>query len=113
MKLSYYRNKADKALQQSLYKINKNCLICGKPTSCHHHFFPKSSSSALRYEEDNMIPVCVGCHLGFHSSRSAEFVGRTIEKKGLDWFNDLQRKKSRIIKPNKKYYESIIKFYET
>jgi len=112
-KISYYRNKADKALQQSLVKLNPRCLICGKPTSCMHHFHPKSSCSALRYEEDNCIPVCVGCHLGFHSNRSAEFVGKTIEKKGIDWFNDLQRKRNRIVKETKAYYEEMIKFYET
>ena len=110
-KISYYRNKADKALQKSLIKINQFCEICGKPTSCHHHFYPKSSCSALRYEEDNMIPVCVGCHLGFHSNRSADFIGRTIEKRGIDWFNNLQRIRSRIIKPTKKYYEEMYDFY--
>ena len=111
-KISYYRNKADKALQQALIKINPFCEICGKPTSCHHHFYPKSSCSALRYEEDNMIPVCVGCHLGFHSNRSADFIGKTIAKRGIIWFNGLQRIRSRVIKATKKYYEDIIEFYE-
>lgn len=110
-KLSYYRNKADKALQKSLTAIHQKCDMCGKPVSCMHHFYPKSSSSALRYDEDNCIPVCVSCHLGFHSGRSNDFIGRIIEKRGIEWFNGLQRKRSRIVKPNKKYYEDIIKFY--
>jgi hypothetical protein len=111
-KISYYQKKADKALQKSLTAIHTNCELCGKPVSCMHHFYCKSSCSALRYEEDNCIPVCVGCHLGFHSNRSADFIGRTIEKRGIDWFNGLQRIRSRTIKPNKKYYEDIIQFYD-
>lgn len=31
MKISYYRNKADKALQKSLTSIHKNCKLCGNP----------------------------------------------------------------------------------
>jgi 5-methylcytosine-specific restriction endonuclease McrA len=111
MKLSYYRNRADKALQKSLTAINKNCELCSKPVSCMHHFYPKSSCSALRYEEDNMIPVCVGCHLGFHSNRSADFIGRTIERRGLDWFNGLQKMRNRIVKPTIQYYKDIYDFY--
>ena len=111
MNISKWRNKADKALQQALTELHPFCELCGKPVSCVHHFYPKSSSSALRYEEDNCIPVCVGCHLGFHSNRSADFIGRTIEKRGIDWFNGLQRIRSRIIKPSVKYYQEMYDFY--
>jgi len=110
-KISYYRNRADKALQKAITKLHPLCELCGKPVSCGHHLFPKSSSSALRYEEDNIIPVCVGCHLGFHSNRSADFIGRTIEKRGIDWFNNLQRIRSRVVKATKKYYEEMYDFY--
>lgn len=110
-KISYYRNKADRALQNYITSTYKKCELCGKEVSCGHHFFPKSSSSALRYEELNIIPVCVGCHLGFHSNKSAEFIGRIISKRGNDWFQSLVDKKREIIKPTKKYYQDFIDFY--
>lgn len=112
MKVSTLRNKADKLFQEYLRDKNKYCEMCGKPLSTHHHFYPKSSSSALRYVEENMISVCVGCHLGFHSNRSSDFTGRLIKQRGIKWFNSLQLKRSVITKATIGYYKEIISRYE-
>ena len=107
-KVSYYRNKADRVFQIWFVAKNPYCEVCGKPTSCGHHFFPKSSATSLRYEENNMIPVCVGCHLGFHSARGSESNGIIIEKRGLDWFKELRKTKETITKVGIVYYKTII-----
>jgi len=102
------RNKADRLLQQHWTQKRPKCEICGKPASCQHHFHPKSSSSALRYVDDNLISVCVGCHLGFHSNRSAQFASIIIAKRGVEWSNKLLKQKYAIVKPTVAYYKSVI-----
>jgi len=111
-KISYYRNKADKLFQIWFRAKYPNCELCEKPSICGHHFFPKSSSSALRYEEENMIPVCVGCHLGFHSARASQFIGAIIKSRGQDWFDQLTRRRTKIMKVGVKYYKEIIEKYD-
>jgi len=101
------QKKADRLLQEK-YAIGK-CEMCPKPVSCVHHLFPKSSSSALRFYPPNLVRVCVGCHLKFHSKFSSEMIDRVVLKRGQKWFDDLQKKRHEIIKTNKKYYEEIIK----
>ena len=110
-KLAYFRKKADRLMQDYFTKKYPNCEMCGKPVSCMHHFHPKSVSSALRYYEPNLIPVCNGCHLGFHSQRSAQMASRLIAKRGVEWSNDLLKKKEQIIKTNQTYYKEIIDKY--
>jgi len=112
MKIKTLRNKADRLLQEWGRDNYKRCEMCNAMMSCLHHFHPKSSSSALRYEKNNMIPVCHPCHLGFHSSRSADFNSRIIIKRGNEWAKKLLKKKAKIIKPNQSYYLKIIKKYE-
>lgn len=111
-KVSYYRNRADGLFQKYLCNKNKRCECCGQTVSCHHHFFPKSVSSSLRYDEDNMIPVCVGCHLGFHSARASQFIAGTILRRGEEWYKKLLVKKYILIKTGIKYYKKIIEQYE-
>lgn len=88
-----YQKKADRLFQDIFTKKNPKCEMCGQPVSCGHHFHTKGASSRLRYEEDNMIPVCPACHLSFHSKRSAEITSRLIAKRGLEWSNNLLIKK--------------------
>jgi len=52
------RKKCDKLMQQIYTKKYPKCDICGAPTHCMHHFVEKSRSSRLRYEEENLIPLC-------------------------------------------------------
>jgi hypothetical protein len=111
-KISYYRNKADKAFQTYITNKYPRCEMCCSKVSCGHHIITKGASSALRYEEVNMCPVCMGCHLKFHSKFSSEMIARLVLKRGEDWFNDLLQKKYNLVKPSKGYYEEIISKYE-
>jgi len=112
MAIALYRTKADKAFQKYLIKLHPLCEICGQPASCHHHFHTKASSSALRFEENNMVAVCSKCHLGFHSNRVAFFASIIIAKRGVKWSNALLAKKSDYVKPSVGYYKSITEKYE-
>ncbi len=108
-KKAYYRKKADRLFQDYFTKKNPKCDICGQPSVCGHHFHTKGASSRLRYEEDNMVAVCAGCHLAFHSKRSAEVTSKIIAKRGIDWSNNLIKKKQEFIKCDTiGYYKEII-----
>jgi 5-methylcytosine-specific restriction endonuclease McrA len=109
-KISYYRNKADKAMQEWGRMNYKKCLVCPKKMSCLHHYYPKSTSSALRYDQENLIPICQGCHMQHHNGNPA-IHNKVNEIKGDKWLKDLQRKKEKIVKVNKLFYEEIIRIY--
>lgn len=109
-KISYYRRKADSVMQEWGRRNYKDCIVCGSPMSCLHHYFPKSTSSALRYDEDNLIPLCVGCHFKHHNGDPR--IQNTINAvKGSDWLEILNTKKNNSVKPNKAYYLTIIENY--
>jgi|TARA_Y100000310_G_C20638702_1_gene792654 5-methylcytosine-specific restriction endonuclease McrA len=110
-KISYYRRKCDRLLQEWGRRTYKKCLICDKKLSCLHHYWPKSKASALRYDKDNLIPICNGCHL-MHHTGNPDIHNKINEIKGNDWCIKLRRKKEKIIKPNIGYYKKIIETYE-
>ena len=109
-KISYYRKKADAVMQEWGRRNYKDCLVCGKPMSCLHHYYPKSTSSALRYDEDNLIPLCVGCHFRHHNG-SPEIQNMINAMRSTEWLEELKRKKELPIKPSKAYYLNIIEKY--
>jgi len=106
--VSILRAKCDKALQEEGRKRYKECEVCGKPISCLHHFFPKSISSRLRYDWDNLIPICIGCHFQHHSTYNPTIHATIIEKKGLEWYNNLNAIKRDYVKTNVEYYELVL-----
>lgn len=111
-KISYYRNKADKTMQEWGRNEYDSCEVCGRQMSCLHHFFPKSTASALRYEPDNLIPICNTCHYQHHTKSDPRIHATIIENRGIEWYQNLKRKKEQIIKPNKSYYQEQIKKWE-
>jgi hypothetical protein len=100
------RNKCDKLLQELVRATYDRCLVCGKPVSCGHHYYPKSTSSALRYCWENIIPICQGCHFSLHNS-NPEIQNRINTLKGKKWLADLQKKKSAYVKTDVAYYKSM------
>jgi len=116
-KVSTLRNKADK-LYQELGRLMYNKCYCGGQYYCLHHFHPKSSSSALRYEIKNGVPVCAGCHLRHHSGSDPkiQFGMRLFmeSKFGDNWEIELlqQRQANAYIKTNAQYYKTQIEILQ-
>ena len=104
--------KCDKLLTPIIKARFPVCLLngslgnykCTYNTEVAHHHVHKASSNRLRYELDNLIPLCNHCHLMLHHNESY-WASRVVDIKGLDWFNSLYRKKQEGIKTNKAYYE--------
>jgi 5-methylcytosine-specific restriction endonuclease McrA len=106
------RKKADKLLQELGRCTYKTCLVCRKPMSCLHHYHSKGKSSALRYEWDNLIPLCQGCHLHHHTG-DPNIHNTVNEVKGKEWVKSLAEKRKETVKISISYYEDIIKTLET
>lgn len=105
---SYYRNKADKIIQELGREMYKKCLVCDNKQTVMHHYYPKSSAGNLRYHWENLIPLCQGCHFRLHNSdpRIQNAINKT---KGQDWLDDLNEAKKQFIKCDTvSYYKDII-----
>ena len=106
------QDEADMLTQKKYVAENPYCLICGKPTNCMHHYIPKSLSKALRYDPDNLIPVCFGCHMAIHQKSDPYPTNRIVEIKGTEWRDNLEKKRRQPFKQTIGYLESIIEFYK-
>ena len=101
-----YRNKCDRLIQEIGREVYEKCLICGQPVSCLHHYYPKSTCTALRYDWDNLIPLCQGHHFSHHNG-NPEIHNLVNKKKGDEWLERLTIKKH-----TKKVYDGITWYRE-
>ena len=109
LKLSTLRNKCDRKMQETGRRVYSSCLVCGQPNNLLHHFWTKSRSSALRYDWENLIPLCQKCHFFHHNGDPSIHIER-VKIKGMDWWEALEWKKNnKIVKPSKGYYEDVLK----
>lgn len=94
---AYYRNKADRLYQEIGRRKYSSCLVCQKPMSCLHHYYPKSSAGNLRYNLDNGIPLCAGCHFRHHNG-FPEIQNQINFIMGDSWLSNLKAEKRNFIK---------------
>lgn len=106
------RNKCDKKLQEIGRLLYQKCEVCGKPMSCLHHYHPKSTCSALRYNIKNCIPLCAGCHFSHHNGNPE--IHNTINKiRGEEWIEELRTiKRNDFVKDTIERYETVLKNLE-
>tara|TARA_R100001530_G_scaffold123757_2_gene91792 strand:+ start:3813 stop:4175 length:363 start_codon:yes stop_codon:yes gene_type:complete len=88
------------------------CEYCHKLKPLNAHHFYSRSVRVVRWDIDNGFCLCVGCHV-FSSKFSAhktpaEFVDWAIEKRGIDWYEDLKERKNSIIKYNDADYDDLL-----
>lgn len=79
-----------------LKKKGDRCEICGREAVTVHHFIPKSRSEAVRYDIENGVPVCNGCHKKIHSW-DPHLSGIVVLKRGEDWYFSLLRRSSMVV----------------
>lgn len=79
------------------------CMLGGEKTEVAHHFQHKSKSTRLRYEIENLIPLCNSCHLKLHMNESY-WAGKIIEQKGIEWFKWIEKTGQEIVKADVHYY---------
>jgi len=106
------QNKADRLFQELGKLMYKQCF-CGKPISCLHHYYPKSTATVLRYEIKNGVPICVGCHLRHHSANDPDIIFNMklfMESEfGKNWETELrQQRYADCIKTDESWYKANI-----
>lgn len=101
--------KVDRLLQEWFVPRNPKCIVCGGVTSEGHHVINKSKSNNLRYDVNNLVPLCRGCHCRHHLSGDPYIISTIIQKKGQEWFDDLQVRRRIICKLNKDYLLDVVK----
>lgn len=109
-KKAQLRGKADKLWFQALLK--DNCEICGKIAVQCHHFYRKSTYGHLRYDRENGVSLCKGCHFLAHHQDPKKIEEKIIEIRGQKWYKALQKKSRLKPKPSYQtisYYEEQIK----
>ena len=104
-KVSTVRTKCDNLLTPIIKKAYPKCLLCYKPTEVAHHHVHKSKSTRLRYELDNLIPLCGHCHVVLHNNESF-WASRIVAIRGIDWFNNLERIGREIVKADVHFYSA-------
>lgn len=108
--LGRLQKKCDALLQEYVRTTNPRCESCGAPTQVAHHWIEKSRSSFLRYELENLVPLCNSCHLKIHNIFGNNVVGGfnvaeiIIKKRGKGWKNRLERLQPTYMKVDKQHY---------
>lgn len=87
--------KADRALQDC-YRVKapaycEGCIV--SPANIVHHFFEKSQSAGLRFDHDNLIPLCNGCHFRHHRTGDQSVMSTVILRRGAGWHKKLMKKR--------------------
>lgn len=110
--VSTTRNKADKLLTPIIKAQFKKCLLCpfagrNNDTQVAHHHVHKSQSTRLRYELDNLIPLCNPCHQMLHNNESY-WASKIVQLRGIEWFEKLERMKHETVKADVHFYLAAI-----
>ena len=110
------RNKADRVLQEYIRNQHGQelCELCGeRNVVVGHHFIYKSQSLALRFELENIIPLCRDCHLYAHRWQNL-FAAKITAKRGEEWLRGLEeaRKNGQGVKFTKAWAELKLKVLE-
>jgi len=103
------RDKADRLIQDKNRAEHNKCILCGYESEVLHHFFAKKTSSYLRYDADNLIPLCNSCHFRLHFSGDPSYEVRIRDIKGEHWFRTLEMNKRLPAEWDRDYLMEILK----
>ena len=102
------RNKCDKLLTPIIKAQHPYCFLriadqCAGYTEVAHHHIKKSQSTAVRYDLDNLIPLCHRCHMKLHGQETT-WASLIVEKKGIKWWKQLYAKSVHMVKADVHFY---------
>lgn len=101
------KTKADTLFSKWVRNRDKKCLRCGKTSSLQCAHIITRSNLRLRYDLQNVLTLCAGCHMFWWHRSPLE---------AITWFQEtypkqyeyLLKAKNEIEKPD---YEEVIRFY--
>jgi hypothetical protein len=85
---------ADKKLQNYFREKypNKKCESCLLyPFNVMHHPIEKSLCAGTRYEKENLVFLCKGCHFRHHCAGDINIMDKVKEFRGMKWYNNLKK----------------------
>lgn len=96
-----------KALKEILLRLwsiniyqqwNGICGACGKAGNNAHHFFGKGAYPSVKYDLDNGVLLCFGCHIfKVHRKNQTEIArDALINKIGDNRFNELKKRANSV-----------------
>ena len=106
------RKRADTLLQKIVRLEHPRCEVCGKLAQAGHHFFPKGSAAELRYDFQNIVSLCNGCHVRHHRGCNPEIHAKVIQDRGFEWYDDLYSRKAIPRMRGEGYYQGVIDMLE-
>ena len=81
------RSKADTlAVFCAIKKWGNQCEICGSAVNDVHHLYPKGNFGHLRYNLNNLVPICRKCH----EKTDAWILAEIMRVRGDEWYVDLK-----------------------
>jgi len=83
------------------------CEVCGARANQVHHFYYKGQFGHLRYDLQNGITICMGCHFCIHHKDPKPIEKIIEDKRGRAWA-DLMEYKSK----NKESSFKTLKYYQ-
>ena len=83
---------ADQLWRMVGVKVWGSVCICGKQTIHGHHYYYRGSYGHLRYDLDNFVPLCNGCHFTLHFQDPKKVEERIVAFRGQKWYKRLQKK---------------------
>jgi len=92
------------------------CAKCGKTTYLNAHHIYSRSNFSTRWELENGICLCSGCHT-LSSKFSAhktplEFTEWVIDRRGVQWYDELKKKANKPYKYSIQDLKKLIKKYD-
>ena len=95
-KVQKLKEELDRLIQEKYRQPGDKCLACGHPAQVLHHYIQKSQSMNLRWDDDNLVPLCNHCHCLHHQSGDPKVNQEILRKKGHEWA-DLLEERRRIL----------------
>lgn len=86
-------------------------ILSEAPTEVAHHHVHKSKSLILRYYLPNLIPLTNGEHVALHQNESY-WASRIVKIRGMEWFDDLERRKNQTVKADVHWFISQLAYLE-
>jgi len=79
-----------------IFKIwGDKCVICSKQAQTAHHFYPKGTYRMLRFNLNNGVPLCNGCHFQLHHVNTT-LSNKIVDRRGIDWYVAITKKAETI-----------------
>jgi hypothetical protein len=82
---------------QDICRLKFKTCYWNHPYSCAHHWVRKAQSLYLRYDFNNVIPVCMSCHCKIHQAQDSTLEAEFVLAQGRSWFSEMLERKREIV----------------